>query len=104
MSRYERILNLVQTHIPEIIHLELVDESHQHSVPEGAESHFKLLLVSSFFSDQSRVQRQRKIYDLVTDELQSGLHAFTLRLLTEEEWETQKTAFQSPDCQGANKL
>ena len=104
MSRYQRMLALIQSEISEIVHLELVDESHQHSVPEGAESHFKALLVSPQFAGLTRVQRQRLIYDLMAEELNSGLHAHTLRLLTKEEWEGQKLNFQSPDCRGGSKI
>ncbi|MCU7948134.1 MAG: BolA/IbaG family iron-sulfur metabolism protein [Candidatus Thiodiazotropha sp. (ex Cardiolucina cf. quadrata)] len=31
------------------LHLEVINESHMHSVPEGAESHFKVVVVSEAF-------------------------------------------------------
>ena len=31
------------------VHLEVINESHMHSVPPGSESHFKVVVVSSKF-------------------------------------------------------
>jgi stress-induced morphogen len=85
------------------VHFELENESDQHSGPKGRETHFKLLIVSPQFENQSRVDRQRQVFDLLKNEMQTGLHALSLRALTPEEWEKQKTqktqnSFQSPEC------
>ena len=82
--------------------LEIVDESDQHAGRAGQESHFKILVVSEGFSGLNRVQRQRKVYDLLKEELEQGLHALSLRLLTEEEFAQQVSDFQTPDCQGSH--
>lgn len=85
--------------------LELDNESDSHAGPPGRETHFKLLLVSAAFEGLGRVERQRKVYDLLMDELSTGLHALTMRLLTPSEWEGQKNQqnFQSPACTSARK-
>lgn len=83
-------------------HMDLVDESSQHNVPEGAESHFKLLLVSADFEGLSRVARQRKIYQILSKELAGPVHALSLRLLTKEEWQ-KVSDFTTPACQKAKK-
>ncbi len=83
----------------EPLHLEIVNESHLHSSGLGAESHFKVLIVANAFASLGRVQRQQKVYGILAHELKIGIHALTMRLLTEEEW--QKGAadgFQSPAC------
>lgn len=78
---------------------ELEDESHNHSVPAGAESHFKIVFVSTKFVGVSRVERQRMLMTLFKDEFSSGLHALTMRLLTPEEWERETgREFVSPKC------
>ena len=41
----------------DLVHLEVINESHMHSVPPGSESHFKLVIVSPVFETLSRVQR-----------------------------------------------
>lgn len=79
--------------------LEVVNESHLHSSGLGAESHFKVLVVSDVFLGLSRVRRQQKVYTLLAQELQGGVHAFSLRLLTHEEWKQGGgDGFQSPQC------
>lgn len=81
-------------------YFELLNESHLHSSGLGAESHFKALIVSDQFNNLSRVQRQKKVYELLAQELKTGVHALSLRLLTHEEWKQGAAeGFQSPSCQ-----
>ena len=84
---------------------ELLNESHQHSVPENSETHFKLFMVSERFEGLSRVARQREVFQVVSEELAGPVHAFSLRLLTPLEWESQAQAPmpQSPNCRGGSK-
>lgn len=77
--------------------LEIVNESHKHSSGLGSESHFKVLLVSEAFASLSRVQRQRKVYELLSEELNGGVHALSLRLLTPQEAEASGE-FSTPNC------
>jgi len=79
-------------------HLEIVNESHMHAARQ-AESHFKVLVVSEAFDGQSRVQRQRRVHELLEVELKGGVHALSLRLLTPSEWqEPVAKNFESPVC------
>lgn len=85
------------------LELEIENESHKHSSGLGAESHFRVLIVSDLFSSQSRVARQRSVFDLLSEEMKS-IHALSLRLLTPEEWNVgQGENFQSPSCAGKHK-
>lgn len=64
-------------------HLEVIDNSAQHaghagSRPEG-ESHFAVLVVSSVFDGQNRVQRQRMVYKALADEMINQIHALELK-------------------------
>ena len=68
-------------------HWDIVNESSQHSARLGAESHFKVLIVAETFEGKSRVERQRQVHSLFAEELQAGIHALSLRLLTPSEWE-----------------
>ena len=86
------------------MHLEVVDESHMHSVPEGAESHFKVVVVSEQFGEHGLVGRHRLINRLLGEEFGSGLHALALHTWTPEEWfEKGGTAPESPQCMGGSK-
>lgn len=70
------------------------DDSSRHaghaSAPSGGESHFNVYIVSDSFAGQSRVERQRSIYQLLATELAGPVHALALRVLTPTE-EAQKT-------------
>lgn len=98
MSRAQKITELLKVLNP--LHLQLENESDLHAGPPGRETHFKLVLVSQDFEGLSRVDRQRKINDILKIEFQSGLHALTQRLLTPAEWEKTKSDlnFVSPEC------
>ena len=82
-------------------HLEVVNESGMHSVPEGSESHFNVLIVAGAFREQSRVERQRAVYAAVSELLATKVHAFTMKALTPEEWTGTSGGLRaSPDCRG----
>jgi BolA family transcriptional regulator, general stress-responsive regulator len=83
--------------------IELLNESHMHSVPKNSETHFRLLLVSEKFVGASRVQRSRLVYDCLKEELAGGVHALAQRTYTPEEWaEMNETVeMSSPPCFGA---
>lgn len=69
--------------------LEIVDESAHHAGHGGArpegESHFRVLVVSTAFTGLSRVERQRRIYEAVAEELAGPVHALALTALTPDE-------------------
>ena len=69
--------------------LAIEDESSRHSghsgAREGGESHFRIRIVSSAFIGLTRVERQRRVYAVVADEMDAGLHALALTTLTPEE-------------------
>lgn len=103
MTLQEQMTKKIQDELqPQV--LELENESHLHGRPPGAETHFKLLVVSEKFEGLSRIDRQRKVNALVDFVREKGLHAFTQRTLTPKEFEEQKDAldFQSPACQHKN--
>ena len=86
------------------VHLVVGDESHMHSVPEGAESHFKVTVVSNRFQGEKLVSRHRMINQLLAAEFGSGLHALALHTWTPEEWfEKGGKIPESPPCLGGSK-
>jgi len=68
------------------VRLSIEDESSRHrghaGYRDGGESHFRVEIVSSVFEGQSRVARQRLVYQALADELAAGLHALALTTLT----------------------
>jgi BolA family transcriptional regulator, general stress-responsive regulator len=69
--------------------LEIEDESHRHAGHEGArpggETHFSVTIVSASFSGQSRVARQRLVYQALAAELAAQVHALSLTTLAPDE-------------------
>jgi BolA family transcriptional regulator, general stress-responsive regulator len=73
--------------------LEVVDESHRHAGHAGAtrddgsqgETHFHVRLVTAAFAGVSRVERQRRVYAVLADELKGPVHALSLTLLAPPE-------------------
>lgn len=103
MSRKERIENALQQELSPM-HLEVADESHQHSVPEGAESHFKVVVVSDRFADKKSIARHRMVNASLRNEFDTGLHALALHTWTAEEWFAKGgQAPDSPRCLGGSK-
>ncbi|AWN74627.1 BolA family protein [Legionella anisa] len=100
MSRKTRIEELINQELdPAFLNVE--DESSNHHVPEGAQTHFKITLVSSRFIGLSRIARHRLLNQLLKEEFELGLHALSMHLFTPDEWENRsKAVLQSPVCKG----
>lgn len=80
------------------------NESHMHSSGKGADSHFKVVIVSDKFNGMRQVARHREIYQLFAEELQNGIHALALHTYTPDEWRAMDGAFPaSPNCVGVGK-
>lgn len=83
-------------------YLEVVDESHRHNVPVGAESHFKVTLVCEKFVGERLISRHRQIYSVLSDALAGSVHALALHTYTAQEWnDLQDKQRASPPCMGA---
>ncbi|HKQ11426.1 MAG TPA: BolA family protein [Rhizomicrobium sp.] len=75
------------------IALEVRDESTRHAGHAGAtredgsqgETHFHVRIVSAAFDGVSRVDRQRRVYAALKDELAGPVHALSLSALTPAE-------------------
>lgn len=68
---------------------ELIDDSSRHAGHGGArpggETHYTLRMVAAAFEGQSRVERQRAVYQCLGEEFDTGLHALALDLKTPAE-------------------
>jgi BolA protein len=69
--------------------LDVVDDSGRHAGHVGArpggETHFNVTVIAAAFAGQSRVERQRRVYAILKDELAGPVHALSLVTLTPEE-------------------
>ena len=100
MNTQEIITKKLQSLSPE--HLEVVNESHMHNVPEGSESHFKVTIVSAIFKDKMLLARHRLVNKALEEELAGGIHALALHTMTMEEWFEKGNAPESPPCLGGS--
>ena len=73
------------------IHVDVEDESHLHEGHAGARSgggHFKAVIVSDRFAGLSRLEAQRLVYQVLSEEMQGEIHALSISTLTIREWES----------------
>lgn len=85
-------------------HLEVVNESSNHNVPPGSESHFKIVVVAPDFAGKSLVHRHRLINSLLAAELKESIHALAMHTYTEDEWiKKHANVPLSPPCLGGGK-
>ena len=85
-------------------HLEVINESHMHNVPKGAETHFKVVVISSHFEGLSAVKRHQLVYGALSEEMKAkpGIHALAITSRTPSEWSATPEANESPKCLGGN--
>ena len=85
-------------------YLEVLNESSNHNVPPGSESHFKLTIVSNNFDGKMLIARHRMINQLLEDELKGPIHALSMHTFTPVEWEEKhRQSPNSPPCLGGAK-
>lgn len=79
-------------------HLEIENESHNHS-GNRENSHFRLVIVSSEFEGKRLIGRHRMVNTLMADELANEIHALALHTFTPTEWDERNgNTTQSPVC------
>ncbi|MEM7002283.1 MAG: BolA/IbaG family iron-sulfur metabolism protein [Pseudomonadota bacterium] len=98
LNRQQRIETALSEHL-DLQHLEVLNESGNHNVPDGAESHFKVVAVADAFAEQTRINRHRTINDLLQAEFDAGMHALAVHAFSSDEWRKRfGNAPMSPPC------
>lgn len=88
----------------QLAHLEVVNESGNHNVPPGSESHFKVVLVSDEFDGERLIKRHQRVNKILAEELRDAIHALAIHTYTAGEWQDRfGTAPMSPPCLGGSK-
>ncbi|CAG9132112.1 unnamed protein product [Plutella xylostella] len=82
-------------------HLDIINESYMHNVPKGAETHFKVVVVSDKFDGLPLIKRHRLVNDILKEELKGGVHALSIVAKTPSQWQdSDKVVESSPSCRG----
>ena len=87
------------------LYLDVINESNNHNVPPGSESHFKVTIVTNSFEDERLIKRHRAVNKVLAEELAEKIHALALHTYTEKEWQdyyADNTPL-SPNCLGGGK-
>lgn len=70
-------------------HLEVIDETNKHhghaGWRESGETHFHVSIISASFSGKTRLERQRMIYQVLTEEMTGSVHALAIAARAPEE-------------------
>ena len=82
------------------IYLEVVNESSMHNVPDGSESHFKVIIASEAFTELSLIKRHQSVYKALNG-IMDNIHALSMHLYDSDEYKSNPIPVDSPDC--ANK-
>jgi BolA protein len=74
-----------------LVELDVIDQSAAHAGHAGAREsgggHFQVIIVAPAFEGMNLVQRQRKVYEVLADEMQTSIHALSMTCLTPSEYE-----------------
>ncbi|PMH41146.1 transcriptional regulator BolA [Vibrio sp. 10N.286.49.B3] len=85
-------------------YLNVINESYMHNVPEGSESHFKVVIVSDSFEATRLIARHRQVNLALAHELKNHIHALSIHVYTCLEWQDkQNTVADSPPCMGGGQ-
>ena len=85
------------------LYVEVINESPNHNDSDGAESHFKVIVVSNDFENMRPVQRHQLIYKALNEEMKL-IHAIAIHPFTKIEWDkNNQSSSDSPDCLGGSE-
>jgi BolA protein len=75
---------------PEFI--DVVDQSAGHAGHAGASGggHYHAILVSRAFEGLNQLQRQRRVYQILAEEMRGAIHALAMTCLTPAEYEAEE--------------
>ena len=77
-----QIVNTLKTSM-DLFSLKIINESFMHNVPEGSESHFKIVIVSEDFLNLTMIQRHKLVYKKLNN-LMTKIHALSIHAFDKE--------------------
>ena len=86
---------LIDAFNPSVI--SVINESYMHNVPDGSESHFKVVLVSDNFKNIKEIERHQAVYKALNNIMES-IHALSIQTFNKDEYEKNPQIINSPNC------
>ena len=77
--------------------ISVINESYMHNVPDGSESHFKVILVSDNFKNIKDIERHQAVYKALNNVMES-IHALSIQTFNKDEYERNPHIIDSPNC------
>ena len=77
------------------VHVEGIDESWKHAGHAGAAAgggHFILKVVSDHFKGIPFLDRNRRVFSALDEEMNGEIHALTVKAMTLQEWESSRSS------------
>ncbi|MBF0288879.1 MAG: BolA/IbaG family iron-sulfur metabolism protein [SAR324 cluster bacterium] len=82
-------------------YLNVQNESSQHNVPPGSESHFKVIVVSEQFEKKRLMEQHQQIHQVLKEELAGPVHALSIQTSCPSKWNKgEQKVYESPPCLG----
>lgn len=89
MNTEQKIQNILQQKIL-ASKVEIIDQSHLHTGHSEAKisggGHYSVLVVSGMFKDKTTLERHRMIYQALSEELKTSIHALVIKAYSPEEY------------------
>jgi BolA protein len=92
MDTIAKIKTTLQTKIGATI-VEIADRSEQHKHHQGrmnapaGSGHYDAVIVAESFAGKTMMQQHRMVYDALADQMQTTIHALSLKTYTPEQWQ-----------------
>ena len=90
----EKIEQKMKEHLA-AVYVEVIDESWKHAGHAGAAlggGHFILRVVSDHFKGVSLLDRNRKVFEILREEMKGEIHALAVKAMTLQEWESSRSS------------
>ena len=88
MNISEKISHLIKKEI-DVLEIQIIDESYKHAnhQKDTRGGHFKLRIVSDSFIDMTLINRHKLIYQILDKMMKVEIHALSMKLLTNQEYD-----------------
>ncbi|MBW4696765.1 MAG: BolA/IbaG family iron-sulfur metabolism protein [Aphanocapsa lilacina HA4352-LM1] len=89
MNTAQKIAALLKSRLHASV-VEIEDHSDRHAGHAGAAGgggHYNVLIVSERFAGVPAIRRHRLVYEALATEMESAIHALSLRALAPDEWQ-----------------